>query len=213
MKFQLTSHAVDRFCSRIAPGLSYEDGSRELAALLLRATRCGQTERGQAVYALPHDPPAYAVVKLRGKRRDPGSPGAVVVTVLTAEQCTASTTSCRTSPRPTRTSRPPSRPPGSRASRCRSRPSTPARWKLAADLPHLTENQLDSLWGRVMSVLEAERRRVEQYRAEISGVDDLARTLRAIGESLRHGQPDGALYLFEQWVSRREKSDMAAVAE
>ncbi len=86
MKFQLTSHAVDRFCSRIAPGLSYEDGSRELAALLLRATRCGQTERGQAVYALPHDPPAYAVVKLRGKRRDPGSPGAVVVTVLTAEQ-------------------------------------------------------------------------------------------------------------------------------
>jgi len=47
----------------------------------------------------------------------------------------------------------------------------------------------------------------------VSGVDDLARTLRAIGESLRHGQPDGALYLFEQWVSRREKSDMAAVAE
>jgi len=49
--------------------------------------------------------------------------------------------------------------------------------------------------------------------ARVSGVDDLARTLRAIGESLRHGQPDGALYLFEQWVSRREKSDMAAVAE
>lgn len=213
MKFQLTSHAVDRFCSRIAPGLSYEDGSRELAALLLRATRCGQTERGQAVYALPHDPPAYAVVKLRGKRRDPGSPGAVVVTVLTAEQWHGEHDELQDVAEAYED----------------LKAAVPATWKprepvqisakhtrameLAADLPHLTENQLDSLWGRVMSVLEAERRRVEQYRAEISGVDDPARTLRAIGESLRHGQPDGALYLFEQWVSRREKSDMAAVAE
>lgn len=212
MKFQLTSHAIDRWCERIEPNLSFYAASERLNELLAGATRIGLTPQGQHAYRLPHPSRPIAVVKMGSQRRDPNLPGGVVVTIIDGDmyfgsQCDAmEEMSARLD---------------------ELRRQVPVKWTPVNSVdvsavhqrtatiiereaaPFLlkqpstrTEEERDILLSRLISLVETERRRVAHYTSEVQSAQDTNQTIGKMGLAVLRGDMAVASRLFLEWCER-----------
>lgn len=187
MKFQLTSHAIDRYIERSGESMTYQQAAARLDAGLDAATRCGKTEKGQHVFALAGTPPMYAVVKMGVGRFDANTKGGVVVTVLSEEQWLSGKRSFDEAMEMLEAYEDlKSRVPKSwEPSRPLAISNVHAKtMELAEMLPHLSKEDSNNMWARLLAVIEAERRRVEHFMSEPESkrADAAEEELRALKE-------------------------------
>lgn len=212
-RFVLTSHAVDRWRERVDPSATFAEASDALTALMTSATRVGATARGEVVYALQHDARPVAVVRHRDRLRRTDDT-AVVVTILDAEQWTRSgdfdpmaelmeayeDLQTRRAPPPTWTPRKPT------AVAERHTKAIVLASKPVADLSVM---ERDQLWVRMLAAIEAERRRVANFEAEVSGGSAAFEALGRVAEHLRRGQVAEALAVAEAGLTTGTTSETA----
>lgn len=200
-RFFITSHAVDRWRERVDQSATFADAYSAITELMASATRVGATPRGEVVYALQHDARPVAVVRHRDRLRRTDD-AAVVVTILDAEQWARSgdvdpmtelleayeDLQTRRAPPPTWTPRQPT---------VVAKRHTKAIALASKPIADLAVMERDQMWVRMLAAIEAERRRVANFEAEISGGLAAFEALRRVAEHLRRGQVSEALAVAE----------------
>jgi hypothetical protein len=223
VRWQLTSHAVDRWIQRVEPHLGYVDATARLRSMLPTAERIGTTPKGQVVYAVDHPDRPVLVVKhastQQRRRMSEGCAEAVIVTVIDGAtwygttgqvdeeaEMIAAYEALKRIPPPTWTPA--------------KAPTISARHVAITDVSRKTVDAIaaagpaprpvlgDDDWIRLIAVVETERRRVEHFHDDRDEVGETHGTLAAVCKMLAAGNVDEARATCEAWMARKSSVRM-----